>query len=155
MFSSQIRLLHFPSPTPDPFLRGRSVDDCIIFEHFVFCRHKQASCTDDTERGDADGVVDSGACRYCVEVAYGGAFDATANFEEIIIPYSHDFFPSVHDNSALFDDATHPNHNWTCNGEYSCFGVYDCARAYGDVTLELDILANDGFGVNGELVASE
>ena len=28
-------------------------------------------------------------------------------------------------------------------------------RAYRDVTLELNILANDGFGVNGELVASE
>ena len=27
--------------------------------------------------------------------------------------------------------------------------------AYRDITLELDILANDRFGVNGELVASE
>lgn len=33
----------------------------------------------------------------------------------------------VHDNSALFDDAPHPNHDGTCDSEYSRFGVYDCA----------------------------
>lgn len=61
----------------------------------------------------------------------------------------------VDEDDPLLDNAASADNDWPGDGKDGRFGVNYGACANGDVALEFDVLTDDGFGVDGELVAAE
>lgn len=95
-----------------------------------------------------------------------------AYFKEIVVSNAHDLFAPVHDNRSFLNNAPRANHDRACNCKDCSFWMHNgsfrrnishlkpscktvtrtCTDGY--VSLELDILAHNGFGVNRKFVAA-
>jgi hypothetical protein len=84
----------------------------------------------------------------------GGPRRTAADLEQVVVADAHDLLPAVHDDRALLDDAVRANDDRACDREDGRLWVYDGAGPDGDVALELDVLADDGLGMDRELVAA-
>ena len=76
VFPAEIRLLQPPTPAPDAPLGRGSINDRVLVQDLIIRGHHEASCTDNTVRGNPHSVVHARARRDRVEVAHARRFDA-------------------------------------------------------------------------------
>jgi len=99
-------------------------------------------------------MVYTGARGDSVAIADGRALDSTANFKEVVVAYAHDLFAPVDDDCALFDNTSRAYDDGACDGEDGCLRMHDSTCADGNIAFQLNILTDDGLGVDRELVSS-
>ena len=92
---------------------------------------------------------------YRVAVADRWAFDTRSYLDKVVVTNAHGFSSPVDENSRFLDDIVRADDDGSGNSEDGRLGVHDRSRPYCDVTLQFDILAHDGFGIDSVFVSSD